>query len=302
VGALGAANLSYLLERDPALDLSVIASGHRAERLRCQGVTVNGVHYAPAVLDPSFPGADRGLLDLILVAVKQHDLDQAMADLEPLVGPDTALVSLLNGISSEERLRQRFPQAYVPWAISLGSNAGRDQTGFRYYSLGQLNFGDSPGQPPSPGRLRLEVILTACGLPYLAPDDMERALWKKFILNVGVNQASALLEAPYAPFQVPGSSARALMVAAQAEAFALAQASQVAVTEDDLSAILATIDGLDPAGYTSMAQDARFHRPMEIELFADEVVGRSQALGLDAPVNRLIALALRAKQETWPKG
>ncbi|MDR1807307.1 MAG: ketopantoate reductase family protein [Propionibacteriaceae bacterium] len=295
LGALGAANLVQMLDHNPAADVVVVAGGSRGERLRRDGIVANDRHYGVTVADP----AAAGPVDLVLVAVKSYQLDAAIADLAGCVGPGTAIVSLLNGTTSERRLQAAFPAAFVPLAISMGSNCGRDATGFRFYSVGRLFVGEPRNDPPSARVTALSALLDEFGVVHTVPADMEHQLWKKFVLNCGVNQATALLEAPYRAIQAPDSAARGLMVGLLREALAAGQARGVDLTEADLTSILEILDALDPAGYSSMAQDAINHRPMETDEFAGEVVRLGEAHGVPTPLSAAAATILQAKEETW---
>jgi 2-dehydropantoate 2-reductase len=295
LGALGAAHLATILDHAPAADVVVVAGGQRGERLRRDGFTANGRHYPVTVVAPG----EAAPADLVLVAVKGYHLGQAIADMAGVVGPGTAIVSLLNGVSSEAALQAAYPDAYVPLAYSILSNAGRDEAGFRFYSVGRIDLGEPRGRPPT-GRLEpLTRRLGELGLPYGLPDDIEHAEWAKFLINVGVNQASALLECPYRVIQELDSAPRRLLVGLMGEAVAVSQAAGTGLTEADTAAALAALDQLDPAGYSSMAQDARFHRPMELDLFGGEVLRLAERHGVAAPLNAAALTILEAKQAAW---
>ncbi|MDR0849281.1 MAG: 2-dehydropantoate 2-reductase [Propionibacteriaceae bacterium] len=289
LGALGAAHLATVLDHDAHADVAVIASGSRAERLRKDGVVVNGKLYSVRILEPG-----EGV-EVILLAVKNTVLSEAIADLAPFVTPGVAIVSLLNGVSSERELRAAFPQAFVPLAYSIRSNAGRDSRGFRYYSVGVDTFGDGPADELS----RIDAVLTEVGLPHEVSPDIQVGQWQKFVLNVGINQASALLCAKYYPFQQEGTQARNLLVGLAREGLAVAQAHGVGLTDANFTEILRIIDSLDPAGYTSMSQDAMYHNPMETASFAGEVSRLGRLYGVPTPLNDAAGLVLGALEETW---
>jgi len=295
LGALGAAHLVTILDHSPETEVWIVAGGERGERLRRDGFTANGRHFAVPVVAPGEPAP----ADLVLVAVKGYHLDQAIADMAGAVGPDTAVISLLNGVGSEAAIRAAYPAAYVPLAYSILSNAGRDEAGFRFYSVGHIDLGESRRQPPTGKLPALTALLDAVGLPYSLPEDIDHAEWAKFLINVGVNQASALLECPYRVIQAPDQPPRRLMVDLMAEAVAVAQAAGIDLAQADIDAALAALDALDPAGFSSMAQDARFHRPMETDLFAGEVVRLSARYDVPAPLNAAVQILLEAKQAAW---
>jgi len=120
-GALGAAYGALLYDMDPGC-VSFVAAGERFERLGREGVIVNGRHYAISVLAPedTSPPAD-----LVIVAVKNHHLDAAIGEMKNRVGGDTIILSLMNGIDSEERLGAVYGMDKVLYALTMGIDALR---------------------------------------------------------------------------------------------------------------------------------------------------------------------------------
>jgi len=295
LGAVGASYAARIADAHPEIELRVVADGPRAARLQRNGIVVNSELYRFPVVDP---GLQVTPADLVLVAVKCHHLAEAIDQLAGQVGPDTIIMSLLNGITSEEALSAVYPQAYVPLAVVVGIDAVRDVDGVRYSTLGWVEFGDPTPGERSPGSVRLEALLAAAGIPYVLQADMRRALWWKFLVNVGVNQVSALLEAPYALVQAAGP-ARDLMIAAQREVVAVAQASGVDLDDEDITRFLDVLTTLGPENYTSMAQDALAHRRTEVDQFAGIVVELGERYGVPTPVNAVLLQAFLAKHQLW---
>ena len=295
LGAVGAAYAARIAAGQPEAEMRVVADGSRAERLRRDGVVVNGVNHHFQVVEPS---QEMTPADLVIVTVKCHHLAEAIGQLAHQVGPDTVVLSLLNGITSEDMLGAAFPQAYVPLAVVVGIDAVRDVDGVRYSAGGWVEFGDPAPGERSAGSVRLEALLAAADIPFVVQADMRHALWWKFLVNVGVNQVSALLEATYALVQADGP-ARDLMIAAQREVVAVGQASGVDLTEADIARFLSVLDTLGPDNYTSMAQDALAHRRTEVDQFAGVVVQLGERYGVPTPVNAVLLQAFLAKHQQW---
>ena len=128
--------------RQAGIDLDVLADPARIARYGSRPTVVNGQPVAfPMVTSAEAPA------DLALVAVKRGALEEAIELLTPQVGPDTVILSLLNGIDSEEVLAAAFPQATVLLALSVGIDAVRDDREVHYSSLGRIVF----GEPANPG-------------------------------------------------------------------------------------------------------------------------------------------------------
>jgi 2-dehydropantoate 2-reductase len=295
LGAVGASYAARIVDSAPAVELRVIAEGARAQRLRSDGVTVNGTPYRFAVVEP---GETVAPADLVIVAVKCHHLDLAIGQLVGHVGPGTVVLSLLNGITSEASLSSAFPEAYVPLSVCVGIDGVRHGGDVQYTTLGWVEVGDPVAGEPPAAVVQLAALLGDLGLTCRVRSDMVHALWWKFLVNVGVNQVTALLEAPYAVIQQPGP-ARDLVIAAQREVVAVAQAEGVGLSEADIERFLEVMATLGPGNYTSMAQDALAHRFTEVDDFAGTVVRLGERHGIATPVNAVLLQAFLAKHSWW---
>ena len=304
-GAIGAPIAVRMHQHDPG-SVAVAAAGERRDRLIQEGLIVNGLRSQVPVVDPS-----TGVLwyqesqsisrspELIMIAVKSYHLDEAVGMAVALAGPDTVVLSLLNGISSEEILRQHFPPHHVLYALAAGQDAVRDENGVIFDNAGRIFFGNRVNDPASltPEVIRVRDLLEAGGIAYEIPEDMERTLWWKFMVNVGINQASALLRAPYKEFQRPGE-ARDLMDALIAEVVALSRRLGIGrdgtgLSDADVERWYALLATLGPERKTSMLQDVEAGRRTEIELFGETVIRLAATCGLDVPRSEEVTEALR---------
>lgn len=290
-GAVGSSYLERLHDLDPVL-AAAVASGERRARLDREGVTVNG---RPLPVRTVGPGDGGPPADLILVAVKQHHLAAAIEDMRPFVGGDTVVLSLLNGITSEEVLAAAFGREHVLHGFVVGNDVLREGSASRYTRIGRLVFGAAGGAPDDPRVREVEALLDRAGIPSAVPADIIREQWWKFMLNVGVNQVSAVLRAPMGAFAtVP--EVRELTRAASLEVVAVAQAERVALAPADVDAIFPIIATLAPYGKSSMLQDVEAGRKTEVEIFAGEVCARGRRHGAVTPVNDVLGAILRGME------
>jgi 2-dehydropantoate 2-reductase len=296
-GAVGASIASIIYKKEPQA-LRVLADPARAERFRREGFLVNGTRFdfpvAPARERP-LPGEEPGL---VIVAVKCHQLAAAIEDMEGYIGPDTLVLSLLNGIASEDELSAAFGRDKVPYAMILGIDAVREGGQTRFASTGRIHFGDARNEPgrPSERVSRIASFFERTGIAYAIPDDMIRSLWYKLMINVGINQGSAVLKAPYGLFQ-GCAEAREVMESAMREVVALSAALGTGLETSDIEAWEATLRGLSPKAKTSMLQDVEAGRKTEVEAFAGTIVELGGKAGVPTPVNRLLFNLIRAMEE-----
>ena len=288
-GAIGAsyASMFYNMSMD---SVSFIAGENRYVRLKQDGIVVNGKRYdIPVYLPEHIPAP----YDLVIVAVKHHHLDSAINDLKGGVGEETVILSFMNGIESEEAIGSVFSLDKVLYSIVLGIDAVREGNSTTYSNQGRVFFGEAINVVQTDRVKQVKKLFERAGISYVISDDMIRTLWWKFMINVGINQVSAALRAPYKLFQAPGE-ARSLMDSAMREVMLLAQAQGINLIEGDIESWHDVLSSLSPDGKTSMLQDVEAGRKTEVEMFAGKVIELGKRFGIHTPVNEKLLEEIRA--------
>jgi 2-dehydropantoate 2-reductase len=303
-GAIGLLAADTLYRYNPSR-LRLLASGERLRRYREQGITVNGVKVDFSFADPEHWQGINGnpYFDLIIVSSKFHHLNEIIPELKSFVGPETIILSLLNGISSEEILGASYGRSRLPLAMIIGTDSQHVEGGASFSTRGIINFGDSEGRDTERDRL-IAAFFTRAALPFdYRKKDMKRTFWYKYMINVGINQSSALLRLPYASFKRNHSrgigEARELMESAMREVIAVAKAQDIDLGEGDIDAWYQTLAALNDSGYTSMCQDVLAGRKTEVELFGLTMAEYGRRLGIPTPVNETLYRALRAVEQGY---
>ncbi len=293
-GALGSvyASLLYDMDRDC---VSFIASGERLERLRAEGVIVNGRPYAIPVLPPGDPSPPA---DLVMVAVKHHHLDAAIGEMKSRIGPKTIILSVMNGIDSEERIGADCGMEKVLYALNMGIDALREGNRVTFTTLGKIYFGEAQNPVITERVARVRALFDRSGIVCETPPDMIRTLWWKFLVNVGINQASAVLRAPYGVFQT-SSEARNLMESAMREVIEIAGRAGVDLSERDITEFYKVLSTLGPKGKTSMLQDVEAGRKTEVDMLAGRILSLGKRYGVPTPVNQGLYDSIRAMEKAW---
>lgn len=279
---MGALGLLYGDMLKSAYDVGFIVDAGRRERYAGAPIRINGADRCFALLDA---GAQIPV-DLLIFAVKGTQLDRAMEDAAGYVGRDTVILSLLNGITSEQILSRRFGASRVVYCVAQGMDAVREGRSLSYTQRGKLCIGLAEGRT-SPGLESVCRIFDTAGVPYERDPDILHRLWSKFMLNVGVNQVVMVHQGTYGTIQRPGPE-RDRMIAAMREVIALSRLEGVPVTEEDLHFYVDLMDTLSPEGMPSMRQDGLAHRPSEVELFSGTVCALAKKHGLAVPVNEAL--------------
>ena len=288
-GAIGLLTAETIYKHDPHC-ISILAKGERLERYKRNGLWVNGEK-----LDFRFSCGERA--DFIIVATKFHHLDEVIEDIRPSLTKDTVILSLLNGISSENIIAERLGLKQMPLAMVLGTDAFHEEGKTTYTQKGFIHFGDAQGNNGEQEESIAEFF-TRCGVPFVLEPNMKRKLWYKYMLNVGVNQVTAVLRLPYGAIQTRGGSceipeASLLVEKAMREVTAIANAEGIDLNESDIRSSFEPINLLNTEGFSSMCQDVLAGRKTELEMFSPVVMELAQKHGISVPVNETLYLQLR---------
>jgi 2-dehydropantoate 2-reductase len=287
-GAMGVAYATMFLDSGQFSPFFV-AQGERFQRLKNRVLTVNGKGYVIPVMHPNEVTEP---VDLILVALKHHHLLHALPDIKAMVGTNTTILSVMNGLESEQIIGSVCGIDKMVYAIAVGIDAIREKDRFFYARPGRIIFGEGPGTGHGNRVALLEDALNRAAIPHEIPDDMMRMMWWKFMINVGINQASAVLRASYGVFQ-SSVDAKALMHSLMEEVVILAGKAHISLTHKDIDDWHVVLNTLSPNGKTSMLQDIEAGRKTEIEIFAGKVVSLGVTYEVATPVNQTIMYIIK---------
>lgn len=287
-GALGSFFASKFFDMDNS-SASFVARGERYGRLTEKGIIVNDTPYSIPVIHPEDTSPPS---DFIIVAVKHHHLQKAVSDLKNRVNKNSIIISVMNGLDSEEYIGSIYGKEKVLYAVSVGIDAVREGNRVTYTKQGKLLFGEAENSVLTDRVKRVQTVLDRAGILSETPVDMIRILWWKFMINVGINQPSAVLRAPYGVFQT-SPDAQALMESAMREVVVIARAANVNLFEEDLTNWYSFLSALSPQGKTSMLQDVEARRKTEVEMFAGKVVELGETYGIPTPVNQTLLMMIR---------
>ena len=288
-GAVGLPTAETIYRACPAC-ISILAKGERLERYKKNGLRVNGER-----LDFRFTSGEKA--GLIIIASKFYHLDQIIEDIGPSVGDDTIILSLLNGISSEDIIGRKLGRHRLPLAMILGTDAFRKGEETSYKRKGTIHFGDEEGKNGE-REDSIAEFFTRTGVAFKLEPNMKRKLWYKFMINVASNQVTALLRLPYGALTNKGGSgeipeAKRLLENAMREVIAVANAEGIDLNEGDMGSWYETLNLLDPEGYTSMCQDIFAGRKTEIEMFSPVLAELAKKHGIPVPVCETLYLQMR---------
>ena len=236
-------------------------------------------------------------MDLVIIATKFGGLNEALEEMQGLVGPQTIIYSVLNGISSEEYIKERYGDDNLLYCVALGMDAVREGTSLTYQHKGILKLGILK-KKQRPALAAVMALLEKAGIQYVIEEDILHALWAKLLLNVGINQTCMVYETNYGG-AFTNEEARQDMFAAMHEVITVAQREGIKLTEADFEGCVKVLRGLSPEGLPSMRQDAMAKRKSEVELFAGTIIRLGAKHNVPTPVNQRYYDIIRAMEAKY---
>ncbi|HWP35143.1 MAG TPA: 2-dehydropantoate 2-reductase [Thermodesulfobacteriota bacterium] len=275
-------------------DVVFIARGAHLAAMREEGLRVESargrVHLRPvqATDDPSSVGP----VDAVLFAVKLWSTEEAARAVRPLVRPGTAVVSVQNGVEAREMLAPILgPEPLVGGVAYIGTAIERPGVIRHTGTMARLVIGEFDGRRTP----RVEALYEACRRSEIdveLSDDIERAIWQKFVFLVGLSGLTALTRRPIGPVREDPDT-RALLLEVMREAVAVGRARGVRLDPGYAEERLAFVDGLPAEMTSSMHHDLERGNRLEVAWLSGAVARFGRALGVDTPANRVIYAALK---------
>jgi 2-dehydropantoate 2-reductase len=276
-------------------DVFFIARGANLDAIRKNGLTIKSVHGDLHVPKPNVTDDPKtvGPVDIVLFAVKLWDTEKAAEQAKPLIGPDSRLITLQNGVDSVERIapiigaeRTVGGVAYIATTIAAPGVIKHSS------AFAKLRFGRADRKPDA----RLQAFADAAKAAKLDIDlskDIEVERWEKFLFLTAMAGATAALRAPIGVIRAdPDTLAffRALMD----EAYAVAKAKGVAVDRAYVDERMAFVrDKVEPGMKASMAHDLERGNRLELDWLAGKVRALGRELNIPTPASDTVYTVLK---------
>lgn len=293
IGAIGAIYANKINEYD-STKLKVLADPVRLEKYTKNPKIFNG---NPLNLNYILPDNKDFKADLILIATKFDGLNDVIKNIENFVKKDTIIISLLNGITSEEIIAGKYGWKHTLISYFIGHSAMRKENIITHDGTGIIVFGIKDKTQTDSADIKIvKRYFDKVGIDYKIPEDMLHAYWLKFMLNVSSNQPSAILKMTFGDMQ----SNKKFMEFSQKimkEVQSIAQAEGVQNTDKMIDEALAAFNKMIPEGKTSMLQDIEAKRKTEVEMFAGTVIELGKKHNIPTPYNHVLKDMIEIIQE-----
>ena len=283
MGALGLTFGKIIADHIGYDRVTFVMDKERYERCKDAEYRVNGerVNFRIALPENAFSA------DLIIVAVKYNDLQSALDTMETSVGQNSTIISLMNGINSEEIIGERYGEERVVYSVAQGMDTMHFGSKVDYTKHGEIIVGVTR-RDMKEILDRVVTFFEETKVPYKTEKDILHRMWGKFMLNVGANQTSMVFGTGYGGVLRDGSEARMVMISAMREVILVAGCERVILTEDDLLYYLELLEDMDPNACPSMGQDRLNRKKSEVEMFAGVVMDLGEKWGIPVPANEFL--------------
>ena len=273
--------------------VSFIARGRHLESLRTNGLRVSSIDgdFSIPKLDVTDETGDIGPVDVVLVTVKTWQLTNAIQSMKPLIGANTILVPLLNGVEAHKELSQSFGKNHV--LIGLAKIIARLAEPGHIHHLGAVPY-IAVGELNNQRTPRVESLKHALSVPGITaeiPEDIHAALWSKFLFVSSWGGVGAVTRAPLGVLRSLPQT-RDMMTETMEEIYRIARSLGIKMPDNIVESSMAFVDSLPAEGTTSLQHDIIAGRPSEIDAWngAAERLGRQA--GIATPVNSFIVRSL----------
>lgn len=272
-------------------NLWVIAKGERKEGLEREGLTINGeIFHFPVKTPEEAAGAD-----LLLVATKYGALEESLEDIAAVVGKNTIVLSLLNGVDSEEIIGERIGREHMLYSImKIASERRGREILFNGETTPGLFYGEPGASVPTERCLEVAQVLEGTPLHYHISPDIERDIWYKFALNVSQNQPQAIIGIGFGGY-ADSEHMAFLRQKLRDEVTAIAAAKGIDISE--VQAVEVKGSPTAKWGRYSTLQDLDAKRHTEVDMFAGAVMRLGEKYGIPTPYNTFAYHAIKALEE-----
>ena len=233
-------------------------------------------------------------MDLIIIAVKNFQLESTFPVIEPLLGENTIILPLLNGIESERVLSERYGEERVIYAFISNLSVVREGNNVSSFSKGRITMGEKDNTL-SERILKLKDFFEANGQDVVIPEDIHHEKWLKFMTNTCFNTLTALLEADYDATGSNRDMIRAARLIAK-EVQSVGRRRGVELTSDDIETMIRNTSMLSGKGRSSMLEDMLSGRETENRYFAGSVSRMGKQYSIVTPYCDLLSILVEAKR------
>lgn len=294
MGAIGAIYANKLQNAD--CDFRVLVDENRYKKYQTNPIKYND---KPLNVKYILPNNSDFKADLIIIATKMNGLEQALDEIENFVSDNTIILSLLNGVTSEQIIAEKYGCEKVLYSYVIGHSSVRNGNNITHDGINTIVFGsDNPNDKNNITKVR--QFFDKTDINYEVSEDIKHSLWLKFMLNVSSNQTTALFRLNFGEM-LSNKAVMELIVKIMKEVQTIAKAEGINNTDTMIEEALDVLKKMSPKGRTSMLQDVEAGRKTEVDMFAGTVVEFGRKHNINTPYCEFLKDAFAVIHEQFDK-
>ena len=275
-------------------NLKILVDEKRIEKYKQTPTTYNNKEYH---FDYILPLNTHFKADLIIIATKNDGLKEAIKNIKSFISEDTIIISLLNGIHSEEEIAKVYGWKNVLISYYIGNSCVRENRSITMKGNYNIIIGTNR-EGNKEALQKLENLFKETNICYKLEENILDEYWKKFIINVGVNQACAYTSVELKEIRNNKSHLN-LLKALMEEERQVAEKEGIKnhkkIYEKAEFFLLKELDNAHP----SMLQDVENRRKSEVEIFAGKVLELGKKYNIKTPANKKIYTTIKQAENDY---
>lgn len=299
-GALGCLKAGFLKHRTKEEVWLLDKSADRSRKIADDGIKIEGISGNVTVrLNTTSDPKDIGIADIVIICVKSYSTEDACRSIKDIVGENTCVLTLQNGIGNIQVLNDHFGPDRVIAGIT---NHGATLLGtghIRYAGRGDVIIGKSDGKLS--GMLKnIGAVLTKAGFETKVSKDIDSVIWSKLIINVGINALTAITRLNNGRL-IEYEESRFLLRSAVQEAVKVVKRKRIKLAYDDPIQKVESVAKATGGNVSSMLQDILNKKRTEIDFINGAIVRQAKAFGIPTPVNEVLANIVKVIESSYDK-
>lgn len=282
-------------------DVSLIdRNPERIKQIQLDGIKVEGISgefnvKAHVTSQPK----ELGLCDLVIICVKSYDTEEAIKSVKDIVGENTQVLTLQNGIGNVQVLNDVVGEDKVIGGITSHGATVLGPGHIRHAGKGETIIGKAGGKVLGPVR-EVATVLQKAGFDTKISRDINGLIWSKLIINVGINALTAITRLNNGRL-IEYDGTRDVMRAAAQEAVKVAKRKRIKLAYDDPIQKIEGVAKATGGNVSSMLQDILKKRRTEIDFINGAIVRQAKSLNIPTPVNEVLTNLVKTIETSYEK-
>lgn len=299
-GAIGTLFATLLAKSKAGHDVWVLDKDpQRAKRLNASGFEAEGLTNFKIKLKATSDAQEIGKSDLIIIAVKSYDTEQAVNSISPLIAEETKIITIQNGVGNLETITEVVSQGRALAGVTYHAATLTGEGHIKHTGSDETIIGSSDGKIF--GDLRaIANIFNEAKIRTKMSKDIKAVIWSKLVINVGINALAAVTRLSNGQI-IKYDWTKEILRQAVAEAVKVAKRKGIKLLYDDPLQKVESVCAATSSNACSMLQDVLHKRPTEIDSINGAISRHGRSLGIKTPVNDMLFSIIKTIESTYDK-